>query len=382
MDITRPFISILRSRIQATPQFLQIIIGPRQVGKTTGVQQLASEWTGSKVFASADLPSPPTAEWILGHWNRARDLAGPVLLIFDEIQKVPRWSEVIKALFDEDKATRKISAVLLGSASLALSSGLNESLAGRFEKIEVPHWSINECSQAFNWDINTFLKFGGYPGPAALITDVPRWQNYIQNSIIEPVISRDIFSLVEVRKPALFRQVFEMALAFPSQQVSYQKFVGQLQDAGNVTTVKHYLELLQEAFLIKLIPKFSGSIIRERALSPKILTLAPALLHGFKDPNLVDTDPVWRGRVAENAVGIALCQNFRKVSYWQRQENEVDFVVEHADKLYAIEVKSNRPHKLSGISAFLKLHPTAIPVVIDRTNLNAVLSHNFTGLIT
>ena len=237
-------------------------------------------------------------------------------------------------------------------------------------------------SHAFGWGRNEFLKYGGYPGPAELIKDPERWQSYIHDSIIEPIISKDILSLTEIRKPALFRQTLEICCAYPAQQMSYQKIVGQLQDGGNVATVKHYLDLLSAAFIVRLLPKYTGSLIREKTLSPKILISGQALLHANRSPREVDTDGTWRGRAVENAVGSVLVRHFPKVSYWQRQDAEVDFIVEHQNKTFAVEVKSGRPRKRSGLAALMKQEPELIPITITEDSVEQVLMDDLSCFAT
>jgi predicted AAA+ superfamily ATPase len=362
---------LIEQRISQPLNFIQVIVGPRQVGKTTGIEGIYQRWNGPKVLATADLPVPPSSEWIERYWQNARSLDGEVLLVFDEIQKVPRWSETVKALFDRDRKERRLRVVLLGSASLQLSTGLNDSLAGRFELIEVPHWSYNECQVVFGWSFEDYLMFGGYPGAAELISDASRWQRYVRDSIIEPALSRDIFGLVQIRNPALFRQTFELACNYPAQEISYQKLVGQLQYKGNLVTVKHYLEVLEGAFLIRLLQKFSGSALKTKSSSPKILPLCPAITHAFRDPKGALSDPVWRGRVVEMVVGAELARRYRNLFYWREGNYEVDYVVrDERGRVFAVEVKSSRPRKLSGLNQFIRKFPDSRTIVIGLDSIS------------
>jgi len=247
VEIKRNFTSILEQRLQEDLNFIQVVLGPRQVGKTTGLQQIVELWQGPSLMISADELITPTPDWLQLNWERARNKGPGTLFVIDEIQKIPDWSTVVKYLFDQDRSTRHLKIVLLGSASLGLQRGLAESLAGRYEVIPAHHWNLDECKRAFGWDVEDFLKFGGYPAAAELAENVGRWQSYIRDSIIEPVLIRDILGLTSVNKPALFRQTFELAMSYPAQEISYQKLLGQLQESGNVTTIKHYLELFEGA---------------------------------------------------------------------------------------------------------------------------------------
>lgn len=366
MEITRIFVDVLRRRLADPLNFIQVVIGPRQVGKTTGVQSIVDSWNGPKVYAAADLPSPPSPVWIQEQWDKARAMGENTLLVLDEIQKVERWSEVVKHNFDVDRKKRSIKVVLLGSASLSIQAGLTESLAGRFELIKVYHWNYLECHKAFGWNIDTYLQYGGYPGPAELTRDPIRWQQFIRDSIVEPVLARDVTNFRTITKPSLFRQTFELALSYPAQEVSFQKFLGQLQDKGNAATIKGYLELLEGAFVLRILYKFSTRPLSVRSSSPKILPLAPALMHTFKAPSSIFTDSAWRGHVFEAAIGAALLQTPREVFYWRDGNNEVDYVLKKDKQILAIEVKSGRLRRGQGIQAFKEKFPDAKTIVMDR----------------
>jgi predicted AAA+ superfamily ATPase len=373
IEIKRNFTSLLEERLQEDLNFIQVVSGPRQVGKTTGLQQIVGSWQGPSLMISADELITPTTDWLRVNWERARNLGTGTLFVVDEIQKIPDWSTVVKYLFDMDRASRNLKIVLLGSASLGLQRGRAESLAGRYEIIPAHHWNLDECNRAFGWNIEEFLKFGGYPAAAQLTGDLERWQNYIRNSIIEPVLIRDILGFTSVNKPALFRQTFELAMSYPAQEISYQKLLGQLQESGNVTTIKHYLELFEGAFLLKTLQKYSGSEVKKRGSSPKIIPLNTALCHAFRSPLSIDTDPDRRGRIFEAAVGAALCSTKGKLYYWRQGKFEVDFVLELEGKLYAIEVKSGRKRSPRGLEKFILKYPDSIPLLIDQQAGKALL---------
>ena len=370
--ITRDFTESLRTRLAEDLNFLQVVIGPRQVGKTTGLEQIVSRWPGPSLMVTADEVATPNREWLALQWQRAEQKGPGTLLIIDEVQKIPQWSDIVKFLFDRDR--RKLKVVMLGSASLSLQRGLTESLAGRYEILHAHHWNLKECQEALGWSLDEYLKFGGYPAAGELIGDIARWQSFIRNSIVEPVLIKDILGLSSVSKPALFRQTFELAMAYPAQEISLQKILGQLQDSGNVTTIKHYLELLDGAFLIKTLQKYTGSEVKKRASSPKIVPLNSGLVHAFRNPEDVDSDPDWRGRVFEAAVGAALAtRSGGTLYYWRAGKFEVDYVLCLEKKVYAIEVKSSRRRKMYGLARFLKHHPESVPIIIGSDNVNTLL---------
>jgi uncharacterized protein len=365
MEIQRLFVRELLRRLDV-PRLptIQAVVGPRQVGKTTGIKQVLNTWKGHKIYESADGTDPLTSAWLHSVWQRAVYLGSGTLLVIDEIQKIPDWSESVKELYDTYR-DKGLFIVILGSASFKIQKGLQDSLAGRYEVIKVPHWNFYEMRLACNFNFEQFLTFGGYPGAAFLIEDSYRWREYVKESIIENILTKDIISIAEIRNPALLRQVFYTAMEYPSQEVSFQKLVGQLQEKGAVATVKSYLEILQSAYLLKLLYKFSGSKISTRTSSPKLLPLTPALVSAVSGVVSLDNDTSWRGRVFETAVGGALVHIADEIYYWREGANEVDFVLKAQDLIIAVEVKSGRKKKTGGLAAFMKKFPKAIPLLLD-----------------
>lgn len=352
---------------------MQVVTGPRQVGKTTAVQQVLARWQGPSHYATADLPAPPDAQWITSQWQVARTAPGrgTPLLVLDEVQKVSRWSEVVKALVDEDRRHRsRLRVVLLGSAALLVQHGLAESLTGRFEIHHAPHWSWPECREAFGWDLDRWIFFGGYPGAAPLVRSPVRWSDYVRNSLIETVLSRDVLQLARVAKPALLRQLFALACQMPAEILAYDRMVGQLQDAGNTTTLAHYLELLAAAFLITGLPRWSPERARLRASSPKLVVWNNALVTAMSQSTYRETrarPAVW-GRLVENAVGAHLLREAATgalaVYYWRQGADEVDYVVQRGTTIAGLEVKSGRPRTPRGLDVFGRRYPRAAQLVV------------------
>ena len=274
----------LQENLARPVHILQILVGPRQVGKTTAVHQFLEKWPDPKLYATADQLTPPDTKWLAKTWRQARKLTGnKPLLVIDEIQKVPRWSEAVKMLHDEDiRAKRHLRVILLGSSALLLQRGMQESLTGRFQLIHGPHWSYSECREAFGWNLDQFLFYGGYPGAVPFIDEFTAWKDYIQNSLLETVIGRDIPSVHRINQPALFRQTLALACQHPAEIISLQKLLGQLQDRGSINTLANYLELLAGAFLIEPIRKYSPRAIRVRASSPKLIVRNNALVTALR----------------------------------------------------------------------------------------------------
>lgn len=362
-DYRRPRGILLAERLAEPRRFLQVVAGPRQVGKSTLVQQVTGELGLPVRYASADEPTLRSTDWISQQWEAARlEATGKVgaVLVLDEIQKIPAWSETVKRLWDEDtRNKRPLRVVLLGSAPLLIAQGLTESLAGRFETLRLPHWSYSEMREAFNFTLDQYLYFGGYPGAAPLANDPVRWARYIADSLIETSIARDVLLLTRVDKPALLRRLFELACRYSGQILSYTKMLGQLHDAGNTTTLAHYLDLLAGAGMVSGLPKYAGDAARSRGSSPKLQVLNTALttVTAGVSPEEAHSDREFRGRLIESAVGAHLanaaatgdCELF----YWRDRGHEVDFVARTGSRLVAIEVKSGRaPMAHAGTAAF------------------------------
>jgi len=352
----------LARRLAEPRRFIQAVTGARQVGKTTLVQQVV-EKTGVPVrFASADEPTLRGPDWIATQWEAARLEAGPgrAILVLDEVQKAEGWAESVKRLWDEDtRARRELLVVLLGSAPLLVQQGLTESLAGRFEVVHLPHWSFAEMRDAFGFSLDQYVVYGGYPGAAPLAAEPGRWRRYILDALVETTIARDVLLLTRVDKPALLRRLFELGCRYSGQVLSYTKMLGQLHDAGNTTTLAHYLDLLAAAGLLTGLSKYSGSAVRRRGSSPKLQPLNTALVSAQVEVRLEAARPdpeIW-GRLVESAVGAHLANAAAagrcEVFYWRERNREVDFVVRAGGAITAIEVKSGRArHALPGLSAF------------------------------
>jgi hypothetical protein len=372
----RPVFNRILARIRERRRFMQVLAGPRQVGKSTLARQVIEASGLASRVASADEPTLRDRTWLAGEWELARALARENrvgLLVLDEIQKVSGWSEAVKRLWDEDTAKRvALRVMLLGSAPLLIQRGLTESLGGRFELIRIGHWSLREMRDAFGWSLEQYLYYGGYPGAAPLIADHERWASYIKDSLIETTISRDVLLLTRVDKPALLRQLFRLACDYSGQIVTLTKLMGQLQDAGNVTTLAHYLDLLGGAGMVAGLSKYSGSQVRRRGSSPKLVVLNNALVTATTGITPADakTEPETRGRLVETVVGAHLlsgAESGLEVFYWREGDVEVDYVVRSGRSLFAIEVKSGRVSSSTpGLSQFAKEYRNVRPLLVGE----------------
>jgi len=367
---------ILRKRIEEQRHFIQVIAGPRQVGKSTMVKQVLQDSSKPYLLALADEAPSRDPQWISAQWQQARQVMAfhhysEMLLVIDEVHKLENWSQVVKAEWDKDSYNDlNLKVVLLGSSRLLLMDGLNESLAGRFELINLLHWSYTEMNEAFGMNMNQYVYFGGYPGGAPLIDDETRWRKYILNSIVEPAISKDVLLTKRIYKPALLRQLFLLGCSYSGELLSFNKMLGQLQDAGNTDTLATYLRVLDESCLLNGLMKYSVDNARKYMSIPKYQVYNTALMSVTSTFTYeqVCTSSQWWGRWVESTVGAYLVNNARdlnySVYYWRERAEEVDFVLVKADCIAAIEVKSGRRTTNSGIFTFAdKYHPRCAIVV-------------------
>ena len=366
MGFERKYLSILEERIFAPRKFIQALTGPRQVGKTTLVKQLIEKTGIPCLYVSADNVPVVSNVWVEQQWEAARIKlrttgAKEFLLIIDEIQKINNWSETVKFHWDSDTFNNiNIKVILLGSSGLMLQKGLSESLAGRFELLIMPHWSFLEMHECFGFTEDQYAWFGGYPGPADMIGDEERWKDYVKNALIESTISKDILMLNRIEKPALMRQVFELGVAYSSQILSFNKMLGQLQEAGNTTTISHYLRILDTAGLLSGIPKYYAEKYRQKTSSLKWQVKNMALYSAISDlafEQILQDTTKW-GRVIESVIGAHLInfsgQGKYQIYYWRDRNDEVDFVLKKGEMLIGIEIKSGITKPTSGMFAFKK----------------------------
>lgn len=372
----RSYLKQVRSRMEEPRKFIQVILGPRQVGKTTMVNQLLSQLSIPYINESADAIAATNSAWLMQAWEAARlkmkaSGASEYLLVIDGIQKIDNWSEVVKQQWDKDTREKmNIKVILLGSSRLLIQKGLTESLAGRFETFYLGHWSFAEMESAFGWSIEQYIYFGGYPGSATLINDEERWKNYIKDSLIETSISKDILMLTRVDKPALLKRLFELGCLYSGQILSYTKIIGQLQDAGNTTTLANYLKLLSDCGLLGGLEKYAGSVIRQRSSSPKFQVYNNALLTSQDDEtySTAIVNPKRWGRLVESSVGAHLLNHSvserYNIHYWREGNNEVDFILEKGNKIIGLEVKSGASADNAGMGIFNeKFHPDKMLLV-------------------
>ena len=354
---------------------IQVVAGPRQTGKSTMIAQALKRAGVPAHSVSADDEIVPTVDWISREWQQARNLqkqtGSPYVLVLDEVQKVGGWPNVVKGLWDADRRNEiPLKVFLSGSSSMLLRKGLEDSLKGRFEVIRSPHWSYGECRDAFGFTLDDFLFFGGFPGAARFVRDERRWRSYMRDSIIEPTISLDVLQEEDVRKPALLRALFELGAQFSAQELSYNKMLGQLQDAGNTTTLAHYLTLLKKANVLCGLEKYDPKMLMRRKSSSRFMVYDTSLMTAtsLRAKDLVLGDAALRGHLVESAVGarlLALSEEYGfEVQWWREGSNEVDFVASDTSALVVIEVKSGRTKSQGGMAAFLKEYPEALRMVV------------------
>ena len=405
MEYQRDHVGILRRRLQEPPRTIQIVFGPRQSGKTTVVTQALRTVSQPWHYYAVDSPGSdrylidphepadrrPAAgrtrdrDWLVEVWERARREAARnkgCVLVLDEVQHIPDWSSVVKGLWDADKFDdRSFHVVILGSAPLSIQSSLNESLAGRFEIIRVGHWSFTEMKTAFGFDLNQYIYFGGYPGAVELAGRwpprwqeyLPRWREYVNTSLIAPAVERDVLAMTRVDKPALLGRLFELGTAYSGQIMPLHRMLGQLQDAGNATTLARYLDLLSKVGLLAGLPKYSPSMLRLRSSPPKFNVLNTALMTVNSKRSFDDAraDRTFWGRLVESAVGAHLVNTAGsgiRVHYWRERDDEVDFVIQQGQRIVSIEVKiGSRASATYGMKLFAERYRPHRSLLVTET---------------
>ena len=395
-EYRRPQVATILQRLAEPPDRLIAVFGPRQTGKTTAVRQVLGACGRAYCYESVDdpgsqgppwppgggpnsrtLPAERDAAWLQRVWNDCRNRAwgspGGFVLVLDEVQKISGWSNVVKGLWDADRADGcPLHVVILGSVPLLMQAGLNETLAGRFEPVRFMHWSYAEMAEAFGFDLERYLFFGGYPGAASRTGDVERWAAYVRGALIAPNIERDVLSMARIDKPALLKRLFYLGAAYSGQIVSYTKLVGQLQDAGNTTTLARYLDLLSKAGLLTGFSKHTGRPLSAKASTPKLNVLNTALMAAVSGYTFDESraDRTFWGRLVESAVGAHLANtasSLAEVQYWRERHHEVDFVLRRGPHLLGIEVKSGRnPVGTPGLVEFERRFPGARSLVVGE----------------
>ena len=358
---------VIKERTKESRKFIQVVMGARQIGKSTVVKQVLNDLDEPYRMFSADNVPTTNSAWISDCWAAARSLKenkgwDSIVLVIDEIQKITNWSEVVKKEWDADTFNdTNIKVLLLGSSRVLLEKGLSESLAGRFEEIRMTHWSYQEMKECFGFTLDQYIFYGGYPGAAPLIHDEDRFSQYIQSAIIEATINKDILMDTPISKPALLRQTFELGAAYSGEILSLNKMLGSLQDAGNTVTLASYINLLNESGLLCGLQKYSIDLARRRASIPKLQVYNNALKMVYSpltfEEVLVDRKS-W-GRIIESCIGAYLVsQSFVhrfEVFYWRERDDEVDFILRKKSSVIAIEVKSNAEKKTAGLEKFKQL---------------------------
>ena len=373
----------LRSRLrEPAPGRVQLLTGPRQVGKTTLLLELAREWGDRALYLAADAPEAALPGWWEAQWQHAARLAdeGTGLMLVDEIQYLPEWSRRLKSEIDRVYRERlSLHVIVSGSAALRLGVGSRETMAGRFERLVLTHWSARDLHQGFGLTrdeaVESVVRLGGFPGGMALRDDLGRWRAYVRDSIIDPAVGRDLLVLEAIRKPSLLRQVFAICIGHPAEIVSLRKIAGLLAERGTMTTLSHYLELLGEAYLVAAVRKFSKAELRRRSSPPKLVPLSNAFIAGGTHGDIPSpaVDPDRWGRLVENACLAFAINSGQTVHYWREDPLELDAVMEGPWGKWAVEIKTGSvvASDLAGLLEFSRRHPQYRPLVVcDESNLD------------
>ena len=381
MEYKRPQFAEVFDRMNEPRKFIQVLAGPRQVGKSTLIDQVLAECQIPHYLYNADGVGENDTDWIRRIWESTRTLMDTrqqteAVLVIDEIHKIKRWSEIVKREWDADtRGKRQLKLFILGSSRLMLRKGLTESLAGRFELIRLGHWTLQEMEDAFGWTLDEWIYYGGYPGSASLIKDMRRWKKYIKQSLVAPAIEKDIILTSNIYKPALMKQLFELGCTYSAELLSLTKALGHLQDAGNVTTLSSYLEILNQCNLLAGLQKYANDEARRYQSVPKYQVYNNALLTAYKGTSYEKDriDPQIWGRWEASDVGAYLLggaeEGSYNVYYWRERSNEVDFIIVRQGEVIALEVKSGRRGMNSGLPKFCELFQPKHALVIGTDGI-------------
>lgn len=373
----RQYVSDVKRRLEEPRSTIIAITGPRQVGKTTIVRQALEEAQAPVVYRSADGILDGSTDWITEAWFEARAKAehaqGTAVLVLDEIQKVPLWSDQVKRFWDEDTwHARDIRVIVLGSSVVLLNHGLRESLAGRFERLHVMPWTFSEMRDAFGWDLETYAIYGGYPGSAMYQSDHARWLAYMQDSIIEPVVLKDMLQRQRIDKPYLLRDTLRVGARMSSREISYTKLMAELTDAGNTSTLAHYLELFEEAGLLCALPRYTRGVMKRRS-SPKLQVFTNGMATACGAPWHVGMTSDNRGRCYESLIGSHLRSSIQgtpfSLSWWRDGNDEIDFVLHSPTQTLGIEVSTSPSHHRKGLFRFRERFPDARTLLVGEGGL-------------
>ena len=420
MKYQRPQEELLKARLSEPVHFINLLAGPRQVGKTTIIRDIIDQNPAQGYYISVDdepaithdiynlntapsIISPPQKKdgsWLQFQWQEARNQAAKWLksnqitnadnqfkaFIFaiDEVQKIEQWSDIVKGLWDADRANGvPMHVVLLGSAPLLMQKGFSESLAGRYETIAVSHWGFTEMQQAFDFNLEQYIYFGGYPGSAWLVKEEKRWRRYVKDSLIQPNIEKDILQMVRIKNPMLLKQLFELGCHYSGMELSLTKMIDAINEAKHTETLADYLHLLAEAKLLTGLNKYAAQEVRKRNSAPKLNVFNTALMSAIQDYSFVEAqaDRSYWGRLVESCVGAHLlntCDEDTKLYYWRESNKEVDFILAKGKKLTAIEVKSAPNPVLSkGLDLFGQKYSHARKILVGNGGVASAefLSH-------
>lgn len=373
---------ILRSRLaEEGSGYIQLLTGPRQVGKTTLLHEIEKDPRWQAIYANADTPAAALPNWWDNLLNQARQAAakGKVALLIDEVQYLPDWGRLVKTAFDDFKRLGKpVRIVLSGSSALTLGKGAQETMAGRFERLFLSHWPAAELARRFalapEEAVRLYVAQGSFPGAISFRKDADRWTDYVRHAIVDPAVGRDLLALELVRKPALLRQILAIAAGHPAEIVALHKLRGELTDAGALETIAHYLHLLEQSYLVAALPKYSARAIRRRAAPPKLILLSQAFAQAASPRNVAEIEPRgerW-GHLVENACAAFAWNAGQEIFYWREEPWEVDFISTGAWGAWAVEVKTGpyAPGELRGLLEFCSRHREFRPLLLcDREHV-------------
>jgi predicted AAA+ superfamily ATPase len=363
----------IQKRLRGPGRLIEVLKGPRQVGKTTGIQQMIQDLMEHSVsahdilFVRFDLEllrEIPRGLRSIAHWFAdsimKRPLGeGPEPYIFlDEIHKLRRWQEEVKHLGD----TFPVRLVLTGSSSVLVARGGRESLAGRLFSTEIPPFLFREVVEAWRPDLaeplppprrfadafdpgfrdsvsaihdlraqqklalrrqlDRYYNRGGYPRLHSGEVDDDRWADYLTQTVFDSVLGADIPELFPVQDPRLLRHIYLMVARVTGNEISQPNLTQMANSAGFRTTqptVGRYLHYLADALLIREFRRFPLSKKASARIPAKValtdLGVRNAIFRGA--PSLWESDPTVLGPLVETLVQSVIRDHNLQVHFWR-----------------------------------------------------------------
>ncbi len=346
----------------------KILLGPRQVGKTTLLDHLTSQ--DRRLILSADDPKDFALLSNLREVSELKDRFAT--LIIDQAQRIPEIGLVIKRLVDTNK--KGVHIYLTGSSALSLASRAKESAAGRFESAQLWSFSLEELANDTSWielkrSLENRMVFGMLP---AVINEPEKARQYLLD-FADSALYRDLFSLAEMRKPTDLVRLLKYLAYNIGSEIRYGSIARELGIENR--TIERYVNLLEAAFIIQVVPSLSRNPTKELRLSKKIYFcdngIRNALIRDFSPlTTRSDARALWENLFFTERLKYHANRNDgAQIYFWRSNtKHEVDFLEMLDGKVSAFECKLKETKKTTSIRAYERNYPDSpVKIVTPET---------------